>query len=68
MRWAAALLLCLAPALGACGASPGSTLPTVAGGFGTDPLISLPAAQPPASLVIRTLSRARDRSCNPATT
>jgi peptidylprolyl isomerase len=56
MRWAAALLLCLAPALGACGASPASTLPAVAGGFGTDPLISLPTGQPPASLVVRTLS------------
>jgi peptidylprolyl isomerase len=57
MRWLAALLLCLAPALGACGASPPSTLPAVAGGFGTDPLISLPASQPPASLVVRTLSQ-----------
>jgi peptidylprolyl isomerase len=57
MRWLAALLLCLAPALGACGASPANTLPAVAGGFGTDPLISLPAGQPPASLVVRTLSQ-----------
>ena len=57
MRWVAALLLCLAPALGACGASPASTLPAVAGGFGTDPLISLPAGQPPASLEVRTLSQ-----------
>ena len=39
MRWVAALLLCLAPALGACGASPASTLPAVAGGFGTDTLV-----------------------------
>jgi peptidylprolyl isomerase len=57
MRWLAALLLCLAPALGACGASPASTLPTVAGGFGTDPLISLPGGQPPGGLVVRTLSQ-----------
>ena len=57
MRWAGVLLLCLASALGACGASPDSTLPAVAGAFGTDPLISLPAARPPASLVIRTLSQ-----------
>ena len=57
MRWIAALLLCLAPALGACGGSPASTLPTVAGGFGTDPLIRLPAGRAPGSLVVRTISQ-----------
>ena len=57
MRWAAALLLCLAPALGACGAGPASTLPAVSGGFGTDPLISLPAGRPPTSLVVHTISQ-----------
>src|SRR5215469_8655909 len=57
MRWVAALLLCLVPALAACGAHSSNTLPAVAGGFGTDPPISLPGGTPPASLVVRTLSQ-----------
>jgi FKBP-type peptidyl-prolyl cis-trans isomerase len=58
MRRLAALLLFLAPALAACGSGgPGAGVPAVSGGFGTDPLISLPAGQPPASLVVRTLSQ-----------
>jgi len=54
-RWALALVLCLAPAVTACGSS-STTLPAVAGGFGTDPLITLPGAKPPGGLVVRTLS------------
>jgi hypothetical protein len=57
MRWAAALLLCAAATLTACGTNSSGTLPAVAGGFGTDPLISLPAGKPPASLVVHTLSQ-----------
>ena len=54
-RWALALVLCLASAVTACGSS-STTLPVVAGGFGTDPLITLPGARPPGGLVVRTLS------------
>lgn len=54
-RWALVLVLCLAPAVTACGSS-STTLPVVAGGFGTDPLITLPGAKPPGGLVVRTLS------------
>jgi FKBP-type peptidyl-prolyl cis-trans isomerase len=57
MRWAAALLLCAAATLTACGTNSSGTLPAVAGGFGTDPLISLPTGKPPASLVVHTLSQ-----------
>ena len=49
-------VFCLATALTACGPAPGNTLPVVTGSFGTDPLISLPAAKPPGGLVVRTLS------------
>jgi hypothetical protein len=37
-------VFCLATAVTACGPAPGNTLPVVTGSFGTDPLISLPAA------------------------
>jgi peptidylprolyl isomerase len=54
--WAAAAVLCLAAAVTACGPAGSITLPVVAGRFGTDPLISLPADKPPGGLVVRALS------------
>ena len=54
--WAATAVLCLAAAVTACGPAASATLPVVAGRFGTDPLISLPAEKPPGGLVVRTLS------------
>jgi peptidylprolyl isomerase len=59
MRWVAALLLCLATvAVPACGSTTSSRpLPVVAGAFGSDPLISLPAGRPPGTLMVRTLSQ-----------
>jgi peptidylprolyl isomerase len=54
-RLAFVTVLCLASAVTACGSS-SETLPVVAGGFGTDPLITLPGAKPPGVLVVRTLS------------
>lgn len=54
--WAAAAVLCLASAVTGCGSASSITLPVVAGRFGTDPVISLPAAKPPGGLVVRTLS------------
>jgi hypothetical protein len=57
--WAATAVLCLASAVTACGPADSITLPVVAGGFGTDPLISLPTAWPPGGLVVRTLSARR---------
>jgi peptidylprolyl isomerase len=57
-RWAAALAVCLAAAaVTACGSQSSITMPVVAGGFGTDPLISLPVSKPPGNLVVRTLSQ-----------
>jgi peptidylprolyl isomerase len=69
MRWLAALLLLLAPVAAACGStSPGggSGMPAVSGGFGTDPLISLPTGRPPASLVVRTISQGSGRVVQPS--
>ena len=54
--WAATAVLCLASAVTACGPAASATLPVVAGRFGTDPLISLPAEKPPGGLVVRTVS------------
>jgi hypothetical protein len=54
--WAAAAVVCLASAVTACGPAGGVTLPVVAGRFGTDPVISLPARKPPGALVVRALS------------
>jgi FKBP-type peptidyl-prolyl cis-trans isomerase len=54
--WAAAAVLCLASAVTACGPADSITLPVVAGHFGTDPVISMPAQRPPAGLVVRTIS------------
>jgi hypothetical protein len=51
--WAAAAVLCLASAVTACDRAGSITLPVVAGRFGTDPVISLPADKPPGGLVIR---------------
>jgi FKBP-type peptidyl-prolyl cis-trans isomerase len=56
LTWAATAVLCLASAVTACGRADSITLPVVAGRFGTDPMISLPAAKPLGRLVVRTLS------------
>lgn len=52
----AAAALCAAAAVTGCGSRSSITLPVVTGGFGTDPLISLPTQGPPGGLVVRTLS------------
>jgi peptidylprolyl isomerase len=60
-RLLAVLTLCLtALTIAACGGSSGggsasADVPVVTGAFGSDPLVSLPATKPPASLVVHTL-------------
>jgi peptidylprolyl isomerase len=61
-RFLAALTLCLAAlAIAACGGGSSggkaADIPVVTGAMGGDPLISLPAARPPSTLVVRTLTR-----------
>jgi FKBP-type peptidyl-prolyl cis-trans isomerase len=52
------LLLCLtALAASGCSKASAAPVPTVSGGFGSDPVISLPAPKPPASLTVKTLSK-----------